>query len=193
MMEIGGVGSQECQTAKIDRSYRAGAQEIFEKMCITSAAIPYHAAAGSNSREFSLSTADQLTAQSLRHFDVPAHFMFAYRRTGLPVTVENEASMSACDLRRWYAAMLEYFQIERAKKAGSASGVYTRPRENDRWRCSLPAGLPFERISRIFHAQPAGDGLRALQQAQPCQIAAASSNKWFIAEKGGSRTRTAVI
>ena len=81
--------------------------------------FPYHAAG-----EFSLSMADQLTVQSLRHFDVPAHFMFAYRRTGLLVTVENEASMSACDLRRWNKAMLEYFQIEGAKKAGSASGMF---------------------------------------------------------------------
>jgi len=65
--------------------------------------------------------ADQLTLQGLRSFDIPAHFVFAYERPGLLVTVENEASMSACDLRRWHVAMLEYFRIERLKKVGIAS------------------------------------------------------------------------
>lgn len=67
--------------------------------------------------------ADQLTLLGLRELDIPAHFVFAYKRTGLLVTVENEASMSACDLRRWNAAVLEHFRIERQKEAGTADGT----------------------------------------------------------------------
>jgi hypothetical protein len=85
--------------------------------------FPRHAAVASKSHGLSQPMADQLTWQGLRDFDVPAHFVFAYKRTGLLVTVENEAFTSARDLRRWHAAMLEYFRIERRKKAGPASGM----------------------------------------------------------------------
>ena len=85
--------------------------------------FPRHAAVASNSHGLSQPLADQLTLQHLRESDVPAHFVFAYKRTGLLVTVENEACMSTSDLRRWNAAVLEYFQIERRKKAGPASGT----------------------------------------------------------------------
>ena len=68
-------------------------------------------------------SADQLTLQSLRRFDVAPHFVFAYRKTGLLVTVENETFMSEADLMRWDAAMLEYFQIERKTKAGATSSM----------------------------------------------------------------------
>jgi len=77
----------------------------------------------SNSGPVSEVSADQLTLQSLRRFDVAPHFVFAYRKTGLLVTVENETFMSEADLMRWDAAMLEYFQIERKTKAGATSSM----------------------------------------------------------------------
>jgi hypothetical protein len=85
--------------------------------------FPHHAAIASNSHELSQPMADRLTLQDLRKFDIPAYFVFAYKRTGLLVTVETEASMSPCDLRCWHAAVLEYFRIERQKKAGTANGT----------------------------------------------------------------------
>ena len=81
------------------------------------------AAVARNSHGLSQPLADQLTLQHLRESNVPAHFVFAYKRTGLLVTVENEACMSTSDLGRWNAAVLEYFRIERRKKAGPASGT----------------------------------------------------------------------
>ena len=84
--------------------------------------VSFDAMAGNSGQAPKVST-DQLTLESLRNFDVAPHFVFAYRRTGLLVTVENETFMSEGDLMRWNAAMLEYFRIERQTKAGAASSL----------------------------------------------------------------------
>ena len=60
-------------------------------------------------------------AERLRNADIPAHFLFAYAKTGLMVTAENITQMSLDSLRRWDAAIAEYFQCERQGKAGSTS------------------------------------------------------------------------
>ncbi len=62
-----------------------------------------------------------LTLRAIRYFDVPSHFAFAYEHTGLIVTAENMDTMSTGDLRRWDAAIGEYFQMERLTKAAGAS------------------------------------------------------------------------
>ena len=58
---------------------------------------------------------------TLRNANLPAHFLFAYDKTGLMVTAENITQMSLDSLRRWDAAIAEYFQCERQGKAGSTS------------------------------------------------------------------------
>ncbi len=102
--------SRERRKSSRKGSSREGASVLFDVMA-------------SNYGPVSEVSADQLTLQSLRHFDVAPHFVFAYRTTGLLVTVENETYMSEADLMRWDAAMLEYFRIERRTKAGATSSM----------------------------------------------------------------------
>ncbi len=64
---------------------------------------------------------DQLTLEAVRNSDLPAHFAFAYEKTGLLITAENEGKASAEDLRRWHAALLEYFDREQEAKVGAVS------------------------------------------------------------------------
>jgi hypothetical protein len=64
---------------------------------------------------------ESLTFSAIRYFNIPHHFAFAYRKTGIIVTAENEELVSASDLQRWGAALLEYFEVERQAKAGAIS------------------------------------------------------------------------
>ncbi len=60
---------------------------------------------------------EQLTLEVVRNSDLPAHFAFAYERTGLLITAENEGKASTEDLKRWHADA----RIFRSR-AGSESG-----------------------------------------------------------------------
>ena len=64
---------------------------------------------------------EQLTLEAVRNSDLPAHFAFAYEKTGLLITAENERKASAEDLKRWHAALLEYFDREQEAKVGAVS------------------------------------------------------------------------
>jgi hypothetical protein len=64
---------------------------------------------------------EQLTLEAVRSCNLPAHFAFAYEKTGLLITAENEGKVSAEDLKRWHAALLEYFDREREGKVGAVS------------------------------------------------------------------------
>ncbi len=64
---------------------------------------------------------EQLTLEVVRNSDLPAHFAFAYERTGLLITAENEGKASTEDLKRWHAALLEYFEREQEAKVGAVS------------------------------------------------------------------------
>ena len=64
---------------------------------------------------------EQLTLEAVRNSDLPAHFAFAYEKTGLLITAENEGKASAEDLKRWHAALLEYFDREQEAKVGAVS------------------------------------------------------------------------
>lgn len=64
-----------------------------------------------------------LTLSMLRTFDVPAHFVFAYKKTGLLVTEETSYRFSDDELMCWDAALLEYFRSERQTKTGAGSAA----------------------------------------------------------------------
>ena len=64
---------------------------------------------------------DCLTLAMLRTSEVPAHFVFAYHKTGLLVTEETKYRFSGTELMCWDAAVLEYFRNERKNKAGAES------------------------------------------------------------------------
>jgi hypothetical protein len=64
---------------------------------------------------------EQLTSEAVRNSDFPAHFAFAYEKTGLLITAENEGKASAEDLKRWHAALLEYFDREQEAKVGAVN------------------------------------------------------------------------
>ncbi len=62
-----------------------------------------------------------LTFSAIRRSKISAHFAYAYRKTGLLITVENERKASGEDLKRWHAALVEYFDREREGKVGAVS------------------------------------------------------------------------
>jgi hypothetical protein len=64
---------------------------------------------------------EKLTLEAVRSSNLPAHFAFAYEKTGLLITAENEGKVSAEDLKRWHAALVEYFDREREGKVGAVS------------------------------------------------------------------------
>ncbi len=64
---------------------------------------------------------EQLTWEAVRNSNLLAHYAFAYQKTGLLVTAENEGTAGAEDLKRWHAALLEYFDREREGKVGAVS------------------------------------------------------------------------
>ena len=64
-----------------------------------------------------------LTLAMLRTSEVPAHFVFAYHKTGLLVTEETKYRFSGTELMCWDAAVLEYFRNERKNKAGAESAA----------------------------------------------------------------------
>jgi hypothetical protein len=64
---------------------------------------------------------EELTLEVVRSPHLPAHFAFAYKKTGLLITADNERKANAEDLKRWHAALLEYFDREREGKAGAVS------------------------------------------------------------------------
>jgi hypothetical protein len=64
---------------------------------------------------------EQLTLEAVRNSDLPAHFAFAYEKTGLLITAEIEGKASAEDRKRWRAAPLEYFDREQEAKVGAVS------------------------------------------------------------------------
>jgi hypothetical protein len=64
-----------------------------------------------------------LTLAMLRTSEVPAHFVFAYHKTGLLVTEETKYHFSGTELMCWDAAVLEYFRNERKNKAGAESAA----------------------------------------------------------------------
>jgi len=67
---------------------------------------------------------EQLTLEAVRSCNLPAHFAFAYEKTGLLITGENERKATAEDLKRWHAALLEYFDREREGKVGAVSRLF---------------------------------------------------------------------
>lgn len=64
---------------------------------------------------------EQLTLEAVRSCNLPAHFAFAYEKTGLLITADSERKAAAEDLKRWHAALLEYFDREREAKVGAVS------------------------------------------------------------------------
>ncbi len=64
---------------------------------------------------------EQLTLEAVRSCNLPAHFAFAYEKTGLLITADREREAAAEDLKRWHAALLEYFDREREAKVGAVS------------------------------------------------------------------------
>ncbi len=64
---------------------------------------------------------EQLTLEAVRSCNLPAHFAFAYQKTGLLITADRERQAAAEDLKRWHAALLEYFDREREGKVGAVS------------------------------------------------------------------------
>ena len=64
-----------------------------------------------------------LTLAMLRTSEVPAHFVFAYHKTGLLVTEETKYRFSGTELMCWDAAVLEYFRNERKNKTGAESAA----------------------------------------------------------------------
>ncbi|MGO8780257.1 MAG: hypothetical protein ACLQKK_15305 [Rhodomicrobium sp.] len=64
---------------------------------------------------------EQLTLEAVRSCNLPAHFAFAYERTGLLITADSERKATAEDLKRWHAALLEYFDTEREAKVRAVS------------------------------------------------------------------------
>jgi len=64
-----------------------------------------------------------LTLKAMRSAPIPAHFAFAYEKTGLIITAENIGRMSAANLERWESAITQYFQMERQAKGGATSAL----------------------------------------------------------------------
>ncbi len=64
---------------------------------------------------------EELTLEAVRNSNLPGHFAFAYEKTGLLITAENEGKASAEDLKRWHAALIEYFDREEEAKVGAVS------------------------------------------------------------------------
>ncbi len=58
---------------------------------------------------------EELTFQAIRRSELPAHFAYAYRKTGLLITADanNKNAMRLEDLKRWDAALGEYFEMRR--------------------------------------------------------------------------------
>ncbi|MFY9641030.1 MAG: hypothetical protein WA384_07585 [Rhodomicrobium sp.] len=76
---------------------------------------------GSRKEFWQRPNSEELTLEAVRNSNLPGHFALAYEKTGLLITAENEGKASAEDLRRWHAALLEYFDREQEAKVGAVS------------------------------------------------------------------------
>ena len=68
----------------------------------------------------------ELTFQAIRKSELPSHFAYAYRKTGLLITADanNKNAMRLEDLKRWDAALGEYFEMRRKGAGEGESQVH---------------------------------------------------------------------
>jgi hypothetical protein len=115
---IGGIMNLSTSSAKLIAASRAKPERL------TAGARPAGQISPAESSSIEGAEArDCLTLAMLRTSEVPAHFVFAYHKTGLLVTEETKYRFSGTELMCWDAAVLEYFRNERKNKAGAESAA----------------------------------------------------------------------
>ncbi len=115
---IGGIMIQSTSSAKLVAASRAKPEQFTAGARPTGQISP----ALSSSIEGAEAGAC-LTLAMLRTSEVPAHFVFAYHKTGLLVTEETKYRFSGTELMCWDAAVLEYFRNERKNKTGAENAA----------------------------------------------------------------------